>query len=413
MLNVFKSFIIILLLISFSHTSAVCTSCFGSASTCAGATATCPWVVGLTSNIAVISAGKGVLQLTGLLPNYLLQLFTRPVLEAIHALTLQPKDGVPFSFAGASFSSVRLAVASGWVSANEALVEWSDRMDLLDLSAAHYDSQLKILQTQISLLSLLPSGLSSSSGGVFRFILSKLSGFVCKKASSFSLDVCHEVEPPGGSSSRSLTFQASLVRPSSIEQLCSLLTLFVLVCVNLGLVPLNALSVFLEEVVWCPLRTGKLTHFAVAFEVVMFYLDLVANNSRYFIGNVHKVYGGMDSVLASATADAITFNPAFKVSGKGDKVPGATNSGKEPEAFFKGALAGFSTKSTMACRAFNLGAKHLAKHVGKDSVCKFFHGCDYPVTTAGAKNGLCLDPGHTGDNCTNPDKDPAKKPKRG
>ena len=232
MLNVFKSFIIILLLISFSHTSAVCTSCFGSASTCAGATATCPWVVGLTSNIAVISAGKGVLQLTGLLPNYLLQLFTRPVLEAIHALTLQPKDGVPFSFAGASFSSVRLAVASGWVSANEALVEWSDRMDLLDLSAAHYDSQLKILQTQISLLSLLPSGLSSSSGGVFRFILSKLSGFVCKKASSFSLDVCHEVEPPGGSSSRSLTFQASLVRPSSIEQLCSLLTLFVLVCVR-------------------------------------------------------------------------------------------------------------------------------------------------------------------------------------
>ena len=412
--NVFNQFCLILLLSSFSCTSGVCTSCYGSAASCGGVAANCPWEVGLSSNLAVIAAGKGVLQLTGLLPTYLLQLFTRPVLESIHSLTLQPKDGTPFIFGGASFSSVRLAISSGWVSTNEALVEWSDRMDALDMSAPHYESQLKILQTQISLLSHLPSVVSSATGGVFRFILSKLSGFVCKKLSgSFSLDVCHDAESMGSSSGRSLTFQASLVRPSSMDQLCSLLSLFVLVCVNLGLVPLTAISVFLEEVVWCPLRTGKISHFAIAFEVVMFYLELVANNSRFFIGSVHKVYGGMDSVLAAATADAISFNPAFKPSGKANQPGPGTGAAKEPEAFFKGVLAGSSTKSSYACRSFNLGTKHLAKHVGKDNICKFFHGCDHPVTTAGAKNGLCLDPGHTGDHCTNPDKDPVKKPKRG
>ena len=415
MLNVVQHFSLVLLLFSLPPINGVCTSCYGAASTCPGVTSSCPWVIGLSANVAVIAAGKGALQVAGLLPSYLLQLFTRPVLEAIHSLTQRPKDGIPFDFTGATFGTVRLAIVSGWVTANEALVEWSDRMESLPFSDPHYESQLKIFQAQISMLAILPSGISTSYGGVFRFILSKLSGFVCKKSGTVSLDVCQDADTSGSPSSRSLPFQATLVRPSSVEQLCSLFSLFILVCVNLGLVPLNALSEFFEDVVWYPLRSGKVSHFAVGFEIVLFYLDLVASNSRYFIGNVHKAYGGMDSVLAAATADAISFNPACKIHGKGNPQGPATSqvSGKEPDPVFKGTLSGFNNKSTMACRAFNLGAKHFSKHVGKDGVCKFFHGCDHPVTTVGAKNGLCLNPGHTGDACTNPDKDPVKKPKRG
>ena len=179
MLNVGQQFRIVLLLFSLSCASGVCTSCYGTASTCAGVTAQCPWVVGIPANAAVLAAGKGALQVAGLLPAYLLQLFTRPVLEPIHSLSQRPKDGIPFEFSGATFGTVRQAIVSGWVTSNEALVEWSDRMDSLLFSDPHYESQLKILQAQISMLAVLPSGITGSFGNVFRFILSKLSGFVC------------------------------------------------------------------------------------------------------------------------------------------------------------------------------------------------------------------------------------------
>ena len=56
-----------------------------------------------------------------------------------------------------------------------------------------------------------------------------------------------------------------------------------------------------------------------------------------------------------------------------------------------------------ACEVFNSGGKHAAWQLHPDGTCKFNHVCNKWVSNKGP-NGRCLDPGHTRDKCTNPDK---------
>ena len=75
------SSVLLLILVFLPLCDCVCTQCYGRAEGCTGNPVTCPWVTGLASNAAVISAAAGgVLSIVRLLPSKFVQLFPRAVL---------------------------------------------------------------------------------------------------------------------------------------------------------------------------------------------------------------------------------------------------------------------------------------------------------------------------------------------
>lgn len=259
------------------------------------------------------------------------------------------------------------------------------------------------------------SGNSSSqeagSEGALSYILARLSVLTNKdSAASFELNVVESersTAKESSSTNSSSRFAATLTRGKSLEQVCCLLNLFVLVACSAGVTSLPLISPFLDEVFYEPIRTGEIS-WPVAFEMLILYIRMVESQpSHYNLATVIYKTGGIDAkrkVAASVAAGLYPKSLFFRVlGGKPSDVKDA-DVGNGDKKIFTGSLSGYNLSSKRGCVVHNMGGHHLAKYV-ENGKCKFFHGCDQHVTDKGPA-GQCLSTSHVRANC---DYDAAKK----
>ena len=409
-------FSVLLLLIVVFHMDIVmsaCPNCFGKADGCtATSAANCIWITGVTTNVAAIgTATTATLVLTKLLPGRVLRLFPRAVLQTIASLACKSSASAPVDIELLALPELRTHILSGDITSEEACLECMRRQDLLDETDANYGVKTKIFTTQISVLSTLKSRVHTNGTmeGTLLYILYRLSSVLCGKDPA-SFDVCIEIPTAGDTAEGGKRLTASVTRPHSLEQFMSLLNQYVLVCHTTGIANICAMSPFLDEVVYEPLRLGTLS-WPVAFELLLIYLRIVdTQKNGCTVADVYASTGGIDAKRSEARANARKAYPdsIFRnLRGEPSRVAENTtgNPGNQGPELFKGQIKGFDKNCKKGCVAWNNGKSHLATHVGQNGVCKFYHGCNQYVTDKGP-GGQCLDPNHTRANCT---YDPAKK----
>ena len=231
--------------------------------------------------------------------------------------------------------------------------------------------------------------------GAYLYVLSKLSTVVCRRDNA-TFDLCVEISDDNtdADSSQSLSrrFSSSLKRPTSMAQMFALVHQFQLVCVTAGLTTHIAMSIFLDDVIFEPVRTNVLD-WPVAFELLICYLRMVENEpTRWRLSNVVAAAGGMDAKRAEAASIAEGLYSAGNFRGPRGEPRDVTSAkfGKGGEEFYKGRITGCNESATKPCAAWNMDNKHLVKHV--DPVtgrCLFKHGiCDQFVTDKGP-GGTC------------------------
>ena len=409
-------FSVLLLLILVFHMDiviSVCPGCFGKAEGCTATSADdCVWVKGVTSNIAAIgTATTATLVVANLLPGRVLRLFPRAILQTIASLACKSSASAPVDIEHLSMAELRTHILSGDITSEEACLECMRRQDLLSESDANYSVKSKVLTTQVSVLATLKPRFhtNGSMEGTLLYILYRLSSVLCGKDTA-AFDVCIEIPVAGGSQvegGKRLT--ASVTRPQTLEQFMSLLNQYTLVCHTTGAANICAMSPFLDEVVYEPLRLGTLS-WPVAFELLLIYLRIVdTKTDGYTVADVYASTGGIDAKRSEARANARKAYPdsIFRNLRGEPRVAEnpSGNPGNQGPELFRGQIKGFDKNSKRGCVSWNNGKPHLVAHVGPGGMCKFYHGCNQYVTDKGP-GGQCLDPNHTRANCT---YDPAKK----
>ena len=387
--------------------SAVCSVCANNA--CDGTNpATCPWAATVASNGIALATGTAIV-LTSLLPIKVLRLFPRSVLDAITALCNRNIDMLTLSDT-TTFNDILSAVKTGRVSRADAIAHVSSRGAALGADAS--DNAFSRIQFQIKALESVPKPLNNSSSsveGARLYVLFKLSSAICTTRRSTVCFDCDTPEESDATKTTSKAYSAQMVRPSSEYQMFSLLNLFVAVCHATGLSNVLAITAFLEDVVYEPVRAGILS-WPVAFECVVIYLRMLeaqGSDSNYSLSNIHSRAGGIDAVRSEATAVAKDLYPASCFRTHGGMPLEKTKLEKPKDALggseFKGQVKGDTPGAKFCCIAWNRGAPHLAKHVSADGICKFKHACSRRVKDKGP-GGRCLG-NHTADKC---DYDPAQ-----
>ena len=398
---------------------AVCHSCFGQDPSCPDSTFdACPWQTAIIANAAaLVSTTISAVSVALLLPPRLLRIFSTASLSALVSLCRRPKNGAPFDLSAATPSAMLQGVANKSCTKTECVMELGTRLLAVDPTAANRDDQRSVLKSTMEIVKNLEgtTGLSECGGseGALSFIMARLSMVCCKSSSqSFDLnvmDVERKEEPSSSGATSSGKYSATLFRPKTLEQVCSLLNLFQLVSCTTGVVSLMVISPFLDEVFFEPIRVGEIS-WPIAFEMVLAYIRLVENHpALYHLGNVLHKTGGIDSKRVAATKLAIGLYP--KNVFRGPRVEPrdlsddtATDDKEKAKAKFVGTVAGFNENSKRGCAAWNLGASHLNKYMSGNK-CQFFHGCDQFVTDKGSY-GQCLSKDHHRADC---DYDPSKR----
>ena len=389
----------------------VCATCAGNA--CDGS-GTCPWTGTVAANVTALASGAAI-SLAALLPAKILRLFPRSVLESISALSVRTLD--VFDPTGKSTTEILAAVKQGRLTRDDAISHMAERgaaVDLTQDTAPHELRQIEFAVKAIEATKKTLSSTSSSAEGALLYVMFKLSTAFCgKSATAVCLDCDASDGAPGASTSSNKSFSAQLVRPTTEVSMFSLLNMFVAVSHSTGLANVLALTTFLEDVVYEPLRAGVIV-WPVAFECMIIYLRMLEaqDGASYSLSTIYHRAGGIDSVRAEATRAAHLLYPAafFRTHGGipsqsrgNDKPDSDPNSGN---AVYPGAVRADTSTSKMGCVAWNRGTDHLAKHVNPGGSCKFRHACNNWVSDKGPR-GQCLG-NHTADKC---DYDPAKRAK--
>ena len=388
--------------------SAVCTVCYGHADGCTGDSTACPWVTGVAANVAMVSAAAGgILKIQKLLPAKFVRLFPRSALEAFSSLLNKVKtSGTPFDPSGKTVKEITIAVKGGQFSKNEAILFLNDL-----LQDAEEEIAIKKLDSTIKTLEHIDTSSVGDNGameGGFLYILFKESQVFCKNVmGSTSFDFCGPCEVETKPSSK--TYSATLIRPSTVHGMYSLLNGFTLTCHAFGLCNVLAMGPFLEDVVYEPIRTNTIP-WMVAFESLILYLRLVENGSgAYNITDVVRKFGGIDALRAQALVSAHEHFPAafFRTVGGNPNSKGTGTSDTSGGEHYTGTIKGSRPGASKPCISWNLGKPHLAKNVDANGLCNFLHKCDMYVSDKGP-DGRCLG-NHKRADC---DYDPAKRVKQ-
>ena len=385
--------------------TAVCTFCFGDGQGCKGDSSTCPWNVGAAANVAAVGAGGAALiTLEQLLPPRYLRLFTRTVLQTLGVISSKPKGGASFSFDGKTVTAVYDAVVGGLATKDEAVRHINEQLTHEESKSSPSATRVKQLERGLTMVQKANVKVSTGdiTDGVFLFVLAKLSGNTCGDAGSF--DLCVEISEGEESSnagfSGSRRFSASMKRPRTPEQMYALLHQFQMVAIATGLTNLMSIGPFLEDVVYEPVRL-RVLDWPVAFELMIVYLRMVENDpTQWRLSNVVASSGGMDAKRAEAASIAHgLYPPSLFRRPRGEPRDVSDNNGAKDGKFYKGEVKGDQSSCNKGCTAWNLGNKHLAKHVDANTgICRFRHACDQYVTDKGS-GGQCLGNHKRGD-CT-------------
>ena len=245
------SSVLLLILVFLPLCDCVCTQCYGRAEGCSGNPAACPWVTGLASNAAVISAAAGgVLSIVRLLPGKFVQLFPRAVLEGISSLCVRAKlGGGTFDTSGKSGHQIFQAASSGALSKRDAILA-IHALIVNTPDSEDGDRQAKKLESTIKALEVLETSVvdSSHTEGTLLYILFKVSSaFSSSVQCSTSFDLCLDCDSSEGSlKGSSKSFSATLKRPTSSWHCVSVLNAFALCCNALGVATFLTIGPFLE-----------------------------------------------------------------------------------------------------------------------------------------------------------------------
>ena len=385
----------VLLLLFFMHRArAVCTICFGSAAAdgCVGNSGNCPWSTIVANNAGVVTAAVGgTLSVMKLLPSKVARLFPRHVLDAISALAARLQPGQVFDPNGKTEEEIHSAVKIGSLPKDLAHEEIQKRIFAIADTDTHATIKLRKLEACASSISRLVVQMSSTSSveGVLLYILYKLSAVVCRENQGVtSFDMCgvcpsspatgdNGIEGGASGHGTAKSFSASLTRPPTSEHASALFNLNTMVTHAAGVAHVLAMTSFLEDVFYEPIRRGQLT-WQVAFECVIIYLRMIeADPGTYTLKDVVAKAGGIDAVRTEAREAARTL---FPPSPKKDTRGGGS---------FEGQVVGDTPTCKKGCVAWNNGLPHLARNVTSDNRCIHKHACNQWVTDKGP-NGQCL-----------------------
>jgi len=365
----------------------------------------------------VSKGGTGSLSLKSLVPRKLLRLFDGKSLMLLVMCKLKPSAGNEVDLSTVKSSEVLKLVQSGSTTKEAGLIHLVSLLE--DLSQAGGDVEVNklkatVLSSQIGILQNLTSSVSPKAGidGAFLFVLAKLSGAICS-ANPVAFSICVASDDDDGEQPKHGEGRASgvLRRPFTLEQMFCLLHHFQLICVASGLISLYALSPFLDDVVYEPVRLKNL-EWPVAFELLIVYLRMVENDPvSWNISDVVAKSGSMDSKRSEARVEAEKNFPAhiFRSHAGNALAGGPGGYGDKIDVF------GDTANAKKGCVVWNAHQTlHDPKHC-KGGVCLFAHKCNHWGSNKGYK-GQCLE-NHTADSCTNPNKCAEavleSKPKRG
>ena len=125
----------------------VCPICFDAAHGCGGSKANCPWAQSIDANAAAIVGGVGaVLTVAKVLPAKVTRMLSRPILDAVSALSSRISPGQAYDTNGKSPSDLAKAVKLGHFRKEEALEFIADEIDKLNPDDKHAEFALKKLQ---------------------------------------------------------------------------------------------------------------------------------------------------------------------------------------------------------------------------------------------------------------------------
>ena len=402
---------------------AICRTCGGEA--CDGSNAAnCPWTTAITSNAAaVVSATGGAIMLGKLLSPKLLRVFPMAVCNVISCLVAKPKGGAEVDPTGKSLHEIYVAVEGGILSKQKARMAFSERMQAATGATAADDKKEIMLYYQMvdKAQPAVAASVSSAGGdGPFMFVLCKISNMISKSNKIDAL-LCQEVEAEsseGSSSSSSKAYTSTLVRPSTSDDMYSILNLYVIMLVTSGLCHTLAITNFLEAVVYEPVRRGRMPWF-VAFELMILYLLRVEDEpGTYYLSNVVSSLGGLDSFREEAVKAAKACYPSsfFRTHG-GNPVHGLREEETDAKSKkrYSDKVKGFNKSALTVCQAWNKGTLHMASDVSADGTCRHFHGCSQFLVagTDGAKGKLnqCFGDHKVAD-CPRPAAEKSDKPSR-
>jgi hypothetical protein len=300
------------------------------------------------------------------------------------------------------------AVKFGHISKTDAILHFTDEIGNIGNGDSEAGTKIKKLEAAIKSIESVSSSTSVSPGtneGCLLYILSRLSKAICVAHNgATTFDLCVDCDVGDEDSAKGTrTFSSTFVRPHSIEQLMTLLNLFIMVSHATGAANVIGMTTFLDEVIYEPIRMGVLA-WPVALESMVLYLRMVeSHGSTYVLSTVVHSCGGIDAIRMEATAIAHQRYPSVFFRTLGGK-PGNVTTPLDGGSF-DGKVKGDNPASTKPCVSWNLDKKHLAKHVDAAGKCKFKHGvCDQFVTDKGP-GGFCGG-SHKRPNC---DYDAAKK----
>ena len=392
---------ILLLLFFLTMASSGCTVCngFGAAAGCTGDATTCPFITTVAANVLNLAKGTALVG-TILLPLKIRRIFSTQVLATLSALSRKLHSAGEYDYDGKDFATIKADVISGAASKQGAIGHLAEQVSELseELDLQQYTRKKDSLEFQIKVIENLKASatdIKESLEGSYLFVLYKLSGIFSvgrQSVTSMSAGTCEPCDDTG-SSSKGRSFSALLVRPKSQAHMYSLLNAFIATTHVLGQFNVLATTMFLEDVVYEPVRNGEL-HWAVAFECVIIYLRMLEAQGDIDLGfslsDIHLRAGGIDAIRKEATDTAHCIYPAafFRAHG-GTPLHDRLDDSKHNDGVYEGTITGDTPTSKRGCTAWNSGKPHLKKHVGPDGKCVFKHACCQFVTDKGP-NGQCL-----------------------
>ena len=399
------SFVAFVFLVSLPPSTGVCIHCKDSIPGCGGSDS-CPLHKVLSENVKVMASSSlsSVPQITQLLSQEMLSVFTRPVVEGIVGLHCLPAAGTEVDLSTSSYStatSVVKACQAGHVSLDVAKGELMRR---LEDSTEELD--VKKISTALDLLSKGSSSALEYAGGagygVFTFIWAKIGQYI-------ELAKSGAVRLPGAavraSSSAVSELKAVIRRPTSQAEFFEMIHHWEGACIALGMASYFVIAAFVTKVVFDTMsRLGKTWQFAHEFFLVHLRAIETDVGRRLNMANVVNL-GHRDLYLSEAAQNVATFFRTRVGEARNGEEPGPPNDpGNNGAAAAVKYNGKWTEDATQCCMAFNLGTEHRRKNLKPDGTCKFCHKCMQWVSDKGPR-GVCGG-NHPKSQC---DYDPSKR----
>ena len=257
-----------LLVLHFPFAYGVCQNCFGAAQGCSGTTATCPWVTTVATNVAAMAAATGgAISVLNVLPHKILRLFPKSILDVLSRVAARDLS-VSFDPTDKTTTEIVNAVKFGHFSQVDAVLFFTEAISSIDDDDTEASTKIRKLEAAIKSVESVSHtrGVSTNTNeGCLLYILARLSKSICVNTKgSTSFDLCGDCDTEGaanGSSSGPLStnksYSASLTRPKDQNQVGSLFNYFIMVVSTLGLAHVVAITTFLEDVYYEPVRAGE------------------------------------------------------------------------------------------------------------------------------------------------------------